>query len=521
MHDGSSPADAEAPPSDPASRRARPRRKLASLLRILLGLSLGLAATEVAFRHRDRGAYPLVNVYEADDRAGVRLAPGSVTRVASPEGEPTSIRINQHGYRGSDWPPPSPNDMLVVGDSLSFGLGVEEGEALGARLRAHLGGSPAVLDASVPTYGPPEYLVTMERELAARRPSKVILVLNLINDLAELDAPNLARHAALDGYAARVEPDGPPRSSSRLRTRVIQRSHAAFAFWRWARTREIERSGLGPEPGVRELLPLAFRVEAEDRAAGDRRREEAQREAARASAQLDRDSADQNLLRLVRHHRGLVAGTGIWAREWDAYIASSGAPRDVVFRGYFGGCAPPPREYRRSSSTQAVRITGSRVQRDVETLLWDMAKGLAPAPRRTIAEAFEWRERARRKLASLRAEPLPPLPAPSPLPTATFFAQASALAAAHGASLVVVVAPLDAQGSIEARTRRGLRDREASALDALTARLAREASVHGALGIDGAPALREAGEGAFLRDGHLSAKGHDALARAVAREIQR
>lgn len=518
MQDGTSPAEATPAPSDRSARPERPRRRFGIVaLQTMLGLVAGLAVAEGAFRHRDHGAYPLVNVYEHDDRRGVRLAPGSVTRVASSSEKATSIRINQDGYRGADWPLPSPSDVVVLGDSLSFGLGVEEGDALPARLHAHLPGSPSVLDASVPTYGPPEYLVTMEQLLATRRPGKVILVINLINDLAELDAPNTARHMALDGFAARVEPHGPARSSSTLRTGAIQRSHAAFALWRWARTREVENSGLGPEPGIGELLPLAVRVAAESRAEGDHARDEALRESTRLAAELDLRQADRNIVRLVRAHRGLVAGTEIWRREWDSYLGSNGQPGDRLFPNFFGGCAPPPPDYYRRSYARNVLFQGSRIKRDVETQLQDMAKGLRPERRREIEEAFAWRIRARKKLVSQPTDPLPPLQAPSPLPTATFFAQAAALASAQGAKLVVVVAPLDAQSSLEARRRRALSDAEASALDALTARIAAAASAAGAVGVDGAPALAEAGEGAFLQDGHLSPKGHEALARAIAK----
>ena len=54
------------------------------------------------------------------------------------------------------------------------------------------------------------------------------------------------------------------------------------------------------------------------------------------------------------------------------------------------------------------------------------------------------------------------------------------------------------------------------ALDALTAEIAAAARAAGAIGIDAAPALKEAGAPSFLTDGHLSAAGHDAMARAVA-----
>lgn len=519
MDHGSLPPAEATPLSEdvPSSPPPRKRRFARIALQTVLGLVLGLGATEAAFRHRDGGAYPLVNVYESDARRGVRLAPGSATMVGRAGERPTNVRINRHGYRGADWPAPSASDVLVIGDSLSFGLGVEEGEAFPARLRAALPGAPAVLDASVPTYGPPEYLVTMEQELSARRPATVVLVVNLINDLAEIDRPNVARHQALDGFAARVDPDAPARASSPLRTRAIQRSHAAFALWKLARTRQAENAALPPEDGMSALLPLAARVGAESRTLDDHRREEARRRAALLGAEEEVRASERAVVDLVRKHRGIVAYTEIWRREWDSYVRAAGAPGDEVFPNFFGGCAPPPPAwYGRNRYSRNVRYAGSRIQRDVENQLLDIARGLSPEMRKEIRDAFSRRAEARKRLAATPTDPLPRLPDPAPLPTATFFAQASALAAAHGAKLVIVVAPLSAQAGKDARQRLRIEESEASALDALTAEIANAARSAGAIGVDAAPALKEAGDEGFLRDGHLSPRGHDIMARAVA-----
>jgi lysophospholipase L1-like esterase len=498
----------------PPPRRARFARLA---LQTLLGLAAGLGVAEAAFRHRDGHAHPLVNVYEADARRGVRLVPGSATVVGRRGERATHVRVNHDGYRGADWPAPAPSDVLVIGDSLSFGLGVEEDEALPARLHAALPGAPNVLDASVPTYGPPEYLVTMDQLLSRRRPGTVVIVVNLINDLAEIDRPNTGRHTALDGFAARFDPSAPPRASSPLRTRLIQQSHAAFALWRWARTREAQNANLDPEPDTTSLLPLALRVAAASNALGDHRRAEARRAADVADAEQELVAADRDIVRLVRAHRGLVAYTETWRREWDAYLKADGAPGDEVFPNFFGGCAPPPAWwYAQYGSSRNVRFAGSRIQRDVENTLQDMARGLPADKAREIRDAFARRDAARVRLSALPQDvPLPP-PAPASLPIAPFLAEAQALAAAHGAKLVVIAAPLDAQIALEARRRRGITDVEAAALDVLTAEIAAAATAAGAIGIDATGALKNAGAAAFLDDGHLSPAGHDLVARAVA-----
>jgi hypothetical protein len=105
-----------------------------AFLKILLGTAAGLALAEGAFRLRDHGAFPHLNVYVADAELGARLRPHAEERVGIGNNPVSSVRINAEGYRGGDWPAPGGDEVLVVGDSMAFGLGVEEGEAFSARL---------------------------------------------------------------------------------------------------------------------------------------------------------------------------------------------------------------------------------------------------------------------------------------------------------------------------------------------------------------------------------------------------
>jgi hypothetical protein len=93
------------------------------------------------------------------------------------------------------------------------------------------------------------------------------------------------------------------------------------------------------------------------------------------------------------------------------------------------------------------------------------------------------------------------------------------LARAHGARLVVLPVPLDAQVAEETRARRGLGVDDVAALDGLVAAVAGSARAWGALGVDPTPLLKALGAAAYLPDGHLSAAGHDALAHAVAEAL--
>jgi hypothetical protein len=506
--DPSAPVDASPSPDVPPARARLRIGRVA--LQVALGLAVGLGVAEGVFRHRDAGAFPLVNVYAPDSVRGVRLAPGSTTSVGRPGERVTHVRVNHDGYRGADWPPPSPGEVLVVGDSLSFGLGVEEGEALPARLRAALpGGTTSVIDASVPTYGPPEYLATMRSVLATRRSGTVVVAVNLINDLAELDRPNTSRHTAVDGWAALAGEGAPVRGSSPIVEWTIQRSHAAFSLWRWIRTREAASMEREPEPGPEALVALAAKAASSSRSIDEHRRDEAARIAELLGAEVELRAARRGVVDVVRKSRGLVAYAGGSEMEWDRYVRHEGEPKDEVFQVWYGGCSP-------SAGYSAVRFAGPKIREDVEVQLRDLARGLQPPRRREVEDAFARRAAAEARFAAAPTAPLPPPPPAAPLPIAPFFAEAQALAAEHGARLAVVVIPLDAQVSDEARQRRSLAPAEARLLDELSAALAAAARSAGAVGVDAAPALAAAGGGAFLPDGHLAPAGHDAVAKAVA-----
>jgi hypothetical protein len=484
-------------------------------LSVLLGLAGGLGVAEAVFRHRDGGAFPLVNVFERDELRGVRLSPGSATQVGRRGERVTHVRVNRDGYRGPEWPAPARDEVLIVGDSLSFGLGVEEDEALAARLHQASPATP-VLDASVPTYGPPEYLITMEQTLARRSPKTVVVVLNLINDLAEIDRPNAGRHTAVDGWAARREAAGTI-APSPLRELLIQRSHAAFALWRWQRTREAAARDRAVESGLADLL----RVAAGDDEARDRwdrgTRAIHERGTALAEARAELASSRAQVVALVQKHAFTSAYSGLGAREWGAYVRSAGEPEDQSFEVDYGGCGFFLREGPRPRTSV---IPGTRIRDDVESTLREqmrLSSWTSPAWKQEVEEAFTRREAAASRLAELEAASPPPPPAPRPpLPIAPFLERARAIAAAHGARLVVLPVPIDAQIAGEARARRGIEEAEVASLDRLEAEVVEAARAAGAIGVDPTAALKQAGAAAFLPDGHLAAAGHEAAARAVA-----
>jgi hypothetical protein len=203
------------------------------VLQVVLGLSLGLVLTELLFWLRDGGAFPHVNFYVPDAERGVRLEPNVSQRLQLGNNPLTTAHTNSQGFRGAEWPQTTGDDVIVVGDSQVFGLGVEDDETFSARLGTEL--KAPVLNAGVPTYGPREYLATAAELLKTRRAKHVVVVINASNDFFEVERPNLTRHAVWDGWAVRKE-TAPTEAPLAFPGRhwLMSRSHAVYALRRLA-----------------------------------------------------------------------------------------------------------------------------------------------------------------------------------------------------------------------------------------------------------------------------------------------
>lgn len=507
LHSVAVPADVSLSADKGPSRGRRSR-----VLALVLGAVTGLAAAELGFRARDGGAFPLVNTFEPDEARGVRLRPDAETKVLRPGGLALVVRTNADGYRGQPWPAPSPSETLVVGDSQAFGLGVDEGEMLSARLSTALPGRPAVLDASVPTYGPPEYLLTMAHVLGRRSPSRVLVVVNLINDLFELEESGARRYTAVDGWAVRREAAPADYSPSLLRTQAIASSHAAFALWRWVRTRQASAHARSPEPSWPELVALSHGLDEADEAA--RVGAEKARGAELRDAEQAVNDARAGIVSLVAGHQRFGSGVAVLSREWKAYAEAGGEPESQTFEIDYGGCFLPPPG---GPSTFVVRLRAEQIRKDVEDRLRVLGDTsyLSPEIRAEIHEAFARRESAKTRLAEVQARPAPPT-SKTPTPLAGFLGRASSLARDKGAAIALVLLPLSVETSPRARAAHGVDDAAKAALASLRARLLEDAKGAGITAIDPFEALAAEGDEAYLPDGHLSAAGQIVVARAVA-----
>lgn len=213
--------------------RPDPRAPMAPGWRAKVAFSLGslalaLLAAEGLARAVHHGAFPYLNVFAADARYGVRLQPGTSTRVRSRDGRLTDITTNALGFRGPEWPAADDgrHRILVLGDSQMFGYGVAWADAFPAQLERALGGGAVVMDAAVPSWGPGESVLALRDLGPAYRPRTVLFVANAANDWFE-SVPNRDRTTARDGWAAR--PGEPAPAWFPLRGWLLGRSHLVLA----------------------------------------------------------------------------------------------------------------------------------------------------------------------------------------------------------------------------------------------------------------------------------------------------
>lgn len=460
---------------------------------VTVGLALGLGLAEAAFRWVDGGALPHLDVYLPDAEAGVRLEPGATARVRVADNPVTEVRINSGGFRGADWPAPEAGEVVVVGDSQVFGLGVEETETFSARLSA-LRGVP-VRNAGVPTWGPPEFEGLVGRLLEERRPAAVVYVVNLANDLFEVERPNSLRHTAWDGWAVRLETAPEQVRAHPTGRRWPVRSHLAFAAGRWW-YRERAGSLTLSEGSWADIADAGTRAnpppDATLRAwAIDERRGQLAYGLDMVRAEIDRSIAAG-----LWHDPGLGPQVAKFAPEL-------GDPIDI-YAGTNMEVARPA-----AFTARQLLVAAYSEERNEQKLTELAARlpGLSPllAKRRALR-------------AELDALDAPTAPTDSPL--GATLARVGARVGAAGARWVVVALPLDVMVSPDEWAKYGVEPIDLTATGRLVEDVVRRAEVAGAVPVDPRQALADAGPGMFLNaDLHLTPAGHQVVAEAVSRGL--
>ncbi len=129
---------------------------------------------------------------ELDPPRRYRLAPGYRGTISSTHFS-TSVSINSLGLRGPEVGTKAPGTfrILILGDSYSFGWGVEEHETIAVRLQDVLREiNPMIetLNGSVPGYGVKDEFDWLEQYGLALEPDLVVLAICLGNDLLDATA---------------------------------------------------------------------------------------------------------------------------------------------------------------------------------------------------------------------------------------------------------------------------------------------------------------------------------------------
>lgn len=176
-----------APGAADLTRGRRPWRTRLAPLWLALGSCVVTALVLLAAEHlaragdpgylsRVRGAHVFSSIYGWSPR------PSSTTLV-----EGKRVRFNARGFRGRELGPRVPGGntrVVILGDSVAFGLGVEDTETFAQLLDARENGLEAA-NLAVQGYGPGQELLVLRHEGLRVAPDVVVLAFCAANDLAD------------------------------------------------------------------------------------------------------------------------------------------------------------------------------------------------------------------------------------------------------------------------------------------------------------------------------------------------
>lgn len=500
----------------PSGKKSKWLRRTFIASQVVLGLGLGLVIAEQVFAKRDDSAFPHVNFYVPDPELGVRLEPGATMRFRFRDNPTTSIEINAQGYRGEDWPAPgeSSDEIIVLGDSQVFGLGVEGDETFSAKLAEHTG--RPVRNAGVPTYGPPEYLALAAELLAARKPKTLVVTINFLNDPFEIDRPNKDRHAVWDGWAVRAEHAPSDVSSFPGRKWLYSQSHAFYAFRRWQHER-----GKAELPVAGEAVDFGTPSEGtfEDLVV-DSQAAHAERDAKLSAAEQALNQSRQRIGAVEQEIVGkrdrldelVLEASNFEFDNFDAQVARS-APGDIV-------------EEDLGEESRSVVLTAALIRQAARERADHLAKLQRQQQRKgkhEVEDLLAAEQQLLAERAALRAQiaaGTPLIPPPKSVFDA-YLQELKALCEQHGTELVVLALPVDVQVDPAEWDKYGVEERpDMSESLLLLDDLVSNAEQLGVRALHVTEALRAAEPGAFLdADIHMTARGHAAVAEALAARL--
>ena len=202
---------------------------------------VGLAAAELALRRlAPQFLTPSAGVFVRDEGRGYRLDPGASHDIVWGGARPYTVVTNRLGQRDAEPSPATEITVLALGDSHTFGVGVQQDETYPARLEALLrektGRTVDVVNAGVSAYGWLEELDALDEYLESYAVDLILLQTswNDINDngigipkyLIDgrgrlIQRPGRRRPGGFGPWGMKTAP------ASRLELFLLERSHVA------------------------------------------------------------------------------------------------------------------------------------------------------------------------------------------------------------------------------------------------------------------------------------------------------
>ena len=154
------------------------------LLLVFLGITAGLLLVEAGLRIFAPQPVYLLNwenffYHKYDNELGWTTKENSLGMDHPNLQEPSvQIRINSQGYRGMESPglmTPGIRRVVILGDSITFGYGVEEKDSYPAILQALIGADSQVINRGVSGYGLDQEFLLFKRDVLQQRPDLVIV----------------------------------------------------------------------------------------------------------------------------------------------------------------------------------------------------------------------------------------------------------------------------------------------------------------------------------------------------------
>ncbi len=472
--------------------------------KMLLFIPFGMVFTEASFHVRDGGAFPHVNFYLNDSQLGVRLRPEARQKIRFNDNPVSSIRINDQGYRGKAWPAATSDEIIVVGDSQVFGLGVEEEETFSAQLSERTGRQ--VINAGVPTYGPLEYSHVAKELIASRKPQTLIYTINFVNDLFETERPNHERHAVWDGWAVRIETAPKEIISFPGRHWLFSQSHFVFALRRFLHSQEnlqFGREGLPSEGGWEDVVQQEQKLLSA-------------KEAHRQSMENRKEELNELNVRMAKHQEEL----NLLLRQSFSMFEFFGQDADILLEAASGY----PGDILRDNNAEEGRnvlVTAELIREGVafrEKVLAEK-KEEENEKATAIRAGLDKRKELRTQRNEIRRQ-VPSLSHPRSV-LGPRIQEMVAFCKENGVELVVLALPMDIQVSPKEWEKYGVSDPpDMSSTLLLVSDLVSISERMGAKGVDTTQSLLDVEPGAFLYgDIHMTPKGHGAVASELAEKL--